>query len=283
VLGRHLLTSESCMSDDQAMNMPGQIGWPRLGRDTAQTAASDTAPASRRGSTVSSVNQRSKAALKQLSLRIDDGTHSKISQAAQKADKSINAWMEEVLSEAADDTLGSEGEGAIDSDAIRYLIEDAQYSKKLIEAIAPYLKDNSFAAIFQFSHPLRKLLMGWDRIKPLLQELPDLRLKSTQPPVSPPVPLPAPQPEFQPELQPELQPEAQLGLQSGVAKLTDAVLPCLSSADPVVAIQFSRALKKFLLGLAAVKPFMKEGNHSLLSIVMIIEALVHEIETGALG
>ena len=258
------------MIDDQ-MSLPGQpFGWVGRGQDNAPAgkppaklrSRDQTAPQERLiGSPVSNVNQRPKAALKQLSLRIDDGTHSKISQAAQKADKSINAWMEEVLSEAADDALGSGGDGTIYSAAIRYLIEDPTYSRRLIEAIAPHLQDNSFAAIFQFSHPLRKLLVGWDRIKPLLQEkvLQENWSRS---------------PEFLESLEPN----------PGVVKLTDAVLPYVSTADPALAMQFHSALKKFLLGIAAVKPFMREEkSQNLLSVVRTIEELVNELDPNPSG
>ena len=252
------------MSDDQTMSLGHPLGWSSPRQDVTQVGKS---PAKRRdqprkqtrdqaapreqltGTPVSSVNQRSKVALKQLSLRIDDGTHSKISQAAQQADKSINAWMEEVLSAAADETLGLGGEGAIHSAAIRYLIEDPVYSRKLIEAIAHCLQDQGFAAIFQFSHPLRKLLVGWDQLKPLLREQPPLGILPSTP--------------------------------SGVVKLTDAILPYLPTADPIAVMQFNGALRQFLLGIAVVKPFMKEDRHeSLLEVVAIIESLIQEIETG---
>ncbi|MBW4465392.1 MAG: toxin-antitoxin system HicB family antitoxin [Pegethrix bostrychoides GSE-TBD4-15B] len=259
------------MTDDQ-MSFSGQpVGWPGLGQNTGRTGQ----PAKRRREPttprepiqepkVYGINQRSKVALKQLSLRIDEGTHAKISQAAQKADKSINAWMEEVLSMAADDTLGSEGEGVIDSAAIRHLIEDPGYARRLIELIEPNLQDSSFAAIFQFSHPLRKLLVGWDRIKPLL---PPSGLLADLPTAS------------------GLDPDSDSAPDSAIVKLTDAILPCLpaiNAVDAVAVIQFNTALKKFLLGLAAVMPFMKaDRNHSLLAVVKVVEQLVHEIETGA--
>lgn len=264
------------MTDDQ-MSFPGQsIGWSGLG----QTGRAGQPVKRRREPTaprepiqepkVYGINQRSKVALKQLSLRIDEGTHAKISQAAQKADKSINAWMEEVLSMAADDTLGSEGEGVIDSAAIRHLIEDPGYAKRLIELLEPHLKDNSFAAIFQFSHPLRKLLVGWDRIKPMLPPSGWLADSPTASDL---------------DSDPDLDPDSASESNSAIAKLTDAILPCLpaiNAVDAVAVIQFNTALKKFLLGLAAVMPFVKvDGNHSLLAIVKTVEQLVNEIETGA--
>ncbi len=265
------------MADDPTMR-PGQpYGLFGFGQDAAQAGRSParlrrTQAASRESSQsqvgefkasepkasepkVSSVNQRPKATLKQLSLRIDDGTHSKIAQAAQQANQSINAWMEEVLSEAADDTLGLGGDSTINSAAIRSLIEEPDYSKQLIEKIAPHLRDNSFATIFQFSHPLRKLLVGWDRLQPLL----------------PPAPDPDPAAKSSPQASPY----------SSVVKLTDAVMLCLPTADPAAVLQFNAALKKFLLGIAAVEPFMKEDkNQSLLAVIAKIDMLIQTIEVG---
>lgn len=202
-------------------------------------------------------SQRPKA-VKQLSLRIDDSTHQRISLAAQKAGKSINAWIEEVVSEAADDALGGV-DGEINSEAIRLLIEDDDYAVRLIEGVAPYLKDSSPPTIFKFSIALKKLLLGWDRMQPLMGierwvSSPDLLQESTE----------------------EANPVSQL-----VAALLSFRLE--ESADSV--LRFSTVLKKFLLGMIAVSPFVKTGTEreqaeSILNIVMVIEELLREIEAN---
>lgn len=201
--------------------------------------------------------QRPKA-VKQLSLRIDDSTHQRISLAAQKAGKSINAWIEEVVSEAADDLLGGV-DGEINSESIRLLIEDDEYAVRLIEGIAPYLRDSSPPTIFKFSSALKKLLVGWDGMLPLLgAEEFDFSSKLTQ-------------------LIDEL---------DSVSNLVLALFSFSLKEDTESILHLSAALKKFLLGITAVSPFIKKGieekrTENILNVVVVIEALLREIENDA--
>lgn len=207
----------------------------------------------------SDIHPRSKA-VKQLSLRIDDSTHQKISLAAQQVDKSINAWMEEVLSNAADDVLGRGSDGAIDaiqSSAIRQLIEQPEYSVRLIEGITPYLQDSSPPAIFQFSHVLRKLLIGWDRVKPLLD------LEKAQ------------------FLEKGILFDPGIG---SLPKLVAATLPFLQAENFASVVQFGAVIKKFLLDITAVEPFLREDKvENIIKVVMAIEELLQEIEGNPSG
>lgn len=261
------------MADDQAMQLPRSlIGWPQQAQDASPPVHQSPKSRRRRKNRPASdglnepgdihAHLRPKVVVKQLSLRIDDKTHSKISLAAQKADKSINAWMEEVLSEAAEDVLAYGGDDVISSSAIRRLLEEPHYASRLIESIAPHLQDNSFSTVFQFSPALRKLLVGWDRLKPLLEQG---SIEQTGLPL-------------------ELVQRLAEGPQ-GIANLIAAVLPFLPDGGPdsnsVLALQLSRALKKLFLGIAAIKPFIKGGNSHILYVVITIEGLLSEIEGGS--
>jgi uncharacterized protein (DUF1778 family) len=267
------------MADDQAMQLPRPlIGWPQQAQDASPPVhqSPDTSRRRRKANRASDglgepgdihAHLRPKVVVKQLSLRIDDKTHSKISLAAQKADKSINAWMEEVLSEAAEDVLAYGGDDAISSSAIRKLLEEPQYASRLIESIAPHLQDNSFSTVFQFSPALRKLLVGWDGLKPLLR----------QGSIGQGAGLPL-------ELVQGLVQGLAEGPQ-GIANLIAAVLPFLPDGSPdsnsTLALQLSRVLKKLFLGIAAIKPFIKGGNSHILYVVITIEGLLSEIEGGS--
>jgi hypothetical protein len=189
-----------------------------------------------------------------LPFRSDPATHRKIAIAAERENKSINAWMEEVLSEAADDVLGQE-KAEINSVAIQQLIEDSDYAVKLIEDIAAYLKEWSPPFVLRFNAALKQLLIGLDAVSPFLRnEETGLSPDSVRHLLEKP--------------------------NTAVAKLTFALLPSAQGEDRLFFRQFSTALKKFLLGLAAVKPFLKEDQtDSALQIIATIGALLEEIES----
>jgi uncharacterized protein (DUF1778 family) len=245
------------MANDHAV--PGPLMWSQQGQNASPPV--QKTPASRRQKPTSDLSeagathtdQRSKVVVKQLSLRVNDQTHSRITLAAQKADKSINAWMEEVLSEAAEDVLALGGDDAIHSSAIRKLLDDPDYASRLIENIAKYLRDTSVTTIFQLGPALRKLLVGWDRIKPFLKEDAVLPLDLVQ----------------------------DLAEPQGMAKLINAISPFLQDGSPVSMLQLNRALKKLFLGIAAIKPFVKGENSHILYVVITIERLLSEIEQGS--
>jgi predicted HicB family RNase H-like nuclease len=203
-------------------------------------------------SSTQGASQRLKA-VKQLSFRIDDNTHQRISLAAQRAGKnSINSWLEEVVSAAADDILES-SKDAVVSGAIQTLLEEPGYATRLIEGVMPYLRDSNPPTVFQFSHALKKLLIGWDMIKPFVEEAsltPSLELVQAL---------------FQPSQR--------------VTKLAAAVVPFLQETDTVTVLRYNTALKKLLLGFAAVAPFVKEKKtDNLLRIAGVVEDLLDEIQ-----
>jgi len=202
-------------------------------------------------SSTQSASQRSKA-VKQLSFRIDENTHHRISLASQRADKSINAWMEEVLSAAADDILERVNDASIDSVVIQKLLEHPDYATRLIEGVTPYLRDSDPPTIFQFSNALKRLMVGWDMMLPLLEEAgtdqtPALIQSLSKSPRS-------------------------------ITELFAAVSPFLKEADSVTVRRFNAAFKKLLLGFSAVLPFVKERkNDNMLQIAVVIENLLGEI------
>lgn len=201
---------------------------------------------------------RSKA-VKQLSLRVEDSTHQKITLAAQKSGKSINAWIEEVVEGAADDVLERSNEGEITSGTIRLMIEDPDYSVRLIEGITPYLRDSSPPTIFQFSTALKKLLFGWDMLMPLLKREG--------------LPLTA-------------DPFADRSRSSRPVSSLVADALAFQAEDSTAVVQFTTVLKKLLLGMVAISPLIKEGKtgektENLLKVVVVIEELLDEIEKNA--
>lgn len=199
--------------------------------------------------------------VKQLSLRIEDSTHHKITLAAQKAGKSINAWMEEILAMAADDVLECWQQDEISAQAIRSMLDNPNYSILLIEGITPYLIDSHPSTIFQFSNALKKLLSALDKLK-LLQ--PESQVNGLSPLVQ--------------EL---VQPRS-----GTVSELAAITLPYLADETTTTTIHFTTALKKFLLGILAILPFVKgektsEKTANLLRIIAFIEEILSEIESKA--
>jgi len=193
-------------------------------------------------------------AVKQLTFRIDETTHERIHLAARKADKSINAWMEEILSEAADDTLGhSRQTVSFHSPVIRRLVEEEELAGQLAQEIESYLQVWDLRSVFQFKTALQKLLVGIDEVRLFLQnrgddssiEAKDFVSKDT----------------------------------TQVALLTSSILEFLPSEDPLTILIFSRAIKKLSQGLAAVKPFLIEDkNRNTKNIVITIEKLINSLE-----
>jgi HicB family len=249
------------MTHDHAISLPGQpMQWAQ--QEQAPTAKSkDPAKPSRLQKQKSlkepvvKEDVPSSKQVKQLSFRINESTHSKISLAAQRAGSSVNAWMETVLSEAADDVLDRPmDDSAISSPVIRHLIEDPNCSKELIIRVAPSLEDNSFTSVFQFSHALKKLLIGWDRMQPFLfQE--------------------------QTKLLPELVQCLSKEKHGSVVQIAAGLLPVLQADTSTSIIQFSHSLKKFLLGVSAVKTFLKEEQtQHACQVVIEIEKLLREVK-----
>jgi predicted HicB family RNase H-like nuclease len=106
-----------------------------------------------------------------LPFRTTPETHRAIYQAANKADKSINAWMEEILSEAAKQRLSRKAPSKDEapSPSVQHLIEDRKAFASLIVQVEPFLKSKEPYVIFQVINALEKLLTGIDAIKPFLK------------------------------------------------------------------------------------------------------------------
>lgn len=192
--------------------------------------------------------------VKQLSFRIDDRTHERIHLAARKAGKSINAWMEENLSEAADDALGRTREATtFRSRTIQQIVEDAEISGKLAQDIESYLQVWDLRSVFRFKTALGQLLVGMDEIRFFQQNREDNAPPGAIHSVSKDT--------------------------SRITLLTESLLFFLPPEDGVNPLPFSLALKKLVQGAVAIKPFLKEDkNENILNIVAIIENLLNNLE-----
>lgn len=113
----------------------------------------------------SSNTQNFQRPVKQLSLRVDDDIHNQIARAAQKTNKSINAWMVEILSEAAEDALGSSHKlETTYSEVIQYLVGDERIMTELTEQMDIGLQSWNLRSALQFYIALNKLLAGLDAV-----------------------------------------------------------------------------------------------------------------------
>ena len=115
-----------------------------------------------------------------LPFRTSAEIHQRIAEATKKQDcKSINAWMEKVLSEAASDVLGldsNEGASEVTSPAIRWLLNDtdeaaAEWVGELISVILVHLEKSDPLTIIRFNTALKKFLIGLDALRSQLGPL----------------------------------------------------------------------------------------------------------------
>lgn len=185
-----------------------------------------------------------------LPFRTDPETHRKIALAAHQAGKSINAWMEEMVSQAANDSLGYiSSDTKFASGKIRDLIEDPNAAVNLIETLADSLSDDNPYALLHFSAALKKLLIGLDALVPFFQR------------------------EGEPIVWAKISPVAEDV--EAVYRIVATTVPLLQGNDPNHTLQLGQALKKFMLGLDAVKPFLKgEATATSLKIVKEITDLL---------
>lgn len=185
-----------------------------------------------------------------LHVRIDPDVHRRIYRVASQENKKLTAWVEEILSNAANDALGYESDRVdITSPAIRNLIEDPDHAVALIETIIPVLKEDNAFFILRFNAALKKLLIGLDAILPFFQ--------------NGKVEIPA---HFVKHLTKASEPSIQL---------VAAIAPFLKQGENYSLQQFIVALKKLLLGLDAVHPFLKDDpTTSALEIVIKIGDLL---------
>jgi len=195
--------------------------------------------------------------VKQLSFRIDDSTHERINLAARKAGKSINAWMEENLSEAADDVLGRTRKTiTFRSKTIQRLVDDEELSGKLAQDIESYLQVWDLRSVFQFKTALGQLLVGIDEVRFFQQNREDNAPPGAIHPVSKDT--------------------------GRITLLTESLLDFLPSEERVIPLLFSLALKRLVQGIAAIKPFLKEDkDENILNIVAIVENLVNTLESDS--
>jgi uncharacterized protein (DUF1778 family) len=166
-----------------------------------------------------------------LHFRIDAKTHRRIDLAATQSNKKFTAWVKEALTQAADEALGYESVD-IASPAIRALIEDPDYAIALIETIIPVLKEDNAFFILKFNAGLKKLLIGLDGILPFF---PDDKID-----------IPASSIKHLTEAR------------EPTVQFVAAIAPFLNQGESYSLQQFVTALKKLLIGLDAVKPFLKD-------------------------
>jgi DNA-directed RNA polymerase specialized sigma24 family protein len=170
-----------------------------------------------------------------LPFRTDPETHGKIALAAQQAGKSINAWMEEVLSREANDRLGySSSEEKITSGNIRDLFENPEALVSLIDVLAKFLKDDDPYTLLRFGSALKKMLIGLDAILPFLQRDGESIVWTDLVSGS--------------------------GREESVYRLATIMAPLLQGNNPSHTLQLWKALKKFMVGLDSVKPFLIEDE-----------------------
>lgn len=195
---------------------------------------------------------RVKPILKQLSFRVNETTHEKIERAAKKANKSINAWMEEILSEAADDALGlAQKPERFHSESIQRLMDDEDLAAELAEQLEDYLQEWNMRTVFKFNAALQRLLIGLDEVN-LFQKPID---ESSETGVS-----------------------AAIDQSEALANLAISLLPFLpKDENPASVIRLGGALKKFIRGLVTIKSFLKDDqDENTCKVVAKIEAYLHD-------
>jgi uncharacterized protein (DUF1778 family) len=188
-----------------------------------------------------------------LHVRIDREVHRRVNLASTQAGKNLTNWVEEALRNAADDALGDKSDRVdIASPAIRQLIEDPEHGIPLIEAIIPNLKEDNTFFVLRFNAALKKLLIGLDAILPFFQdgkvEIPASSIKYLTKASEP------------------------------VVQIVAAIAPFLKQEEPSSVQPFIAALKRLLVGLDAVQPFLKDDSTaSALEIVVKIGGLLPKI------
>ncbi len=195
---------------------------------------------------------RLKSPLKQLSFRVNEATHEKIERAAKKANKSINAWMEEILSEAADDALGlAQKPERFHSESIQRLMDDEDLAAELAEQLEEYLQEWNMRTVFKFNAALQRLLIGLDEIN-LFQEFANES--------------------------PETGSSPAVNQSEALANLATSIMPFLpKDENPASAIRLGSALKKFIRGLVTIKSFLKDDqDENARNVVAKIEAYLHD-------
>jgi predicted HicB family RNase H-like nuclease len=104
-----------------------------------------------------------------LPFRTTPDIHRTIHQAAALEDKSINAWMEETLGEAAKRALKRQANATPLSDSVQQLLGDRGTIAALVMQVSPYLASKAPRAMARVLDALEKLLIGLSEIKPFLK------------------------------------------------------------------------------------------------------------------
>ena len=104
-----------------------------------------------------------------LPFRTTPDIHRAIHQAAALEDKSINAWMEEMLGEAAKRALKRQADATPLSDSVQRLLDDRGTIAALVMQVSPYLASKAPRAMARVLDALEKLLIGLSEIKPFLK------------------------------------------------------------------------------------------------------------------
>ncbi|MBD3884769.1 type II toxin-antitoxin system HicB family antitoxin [Phormidium tenue FACHB-886] len=104
-----------------------------------------------------------------LPFRTTPDVHRAIHQAAALEEKSINAWMEEVLGEAAKRSLKRQAEATPLSNSVQRLLDDRGTIAALVMQVSPYLASKAPRAMARVVDALEKLLIGLSEVKPFLK------------------------------------------------------------------------------------------------------------------
>lgn len=107
-----------------------------------------------------------------IAFRTTPETHRAIYLAATQAEMSINAWMDEVLNQAARRTLNHESDVLANSNSslIQRIHKQKNAIAELMANATPFLRDQSPYGGMQFVGALEKLLLGLEAVKPYLNE-----------------------------------------------------------------------------------------------------------------
>jgi predicted HicB family RNase H-like nuclease len=99
-------------------------------------------------------------------FRTTPEVHRAIYLAASQKGKSINAWTEEVLSEAAKEELNPK---VTIPHSLRPLVEESTKFAELIQMIDPFLESKEVGSTIQLINELEKLWLNVDNIRPFLK------------------------------------------------------------------------------------------------------------------
>lgn len=104
-----------------------------------------------------------------LPFRTTPEIHRSIYLAAAQVGKSINAWMEEMLSKSAERLLKGEesGKGPMPSPRVQLLSQE-EAIPEIVAAVQPFLKNKEPYATLQFIDAVEDLLNGVDAIEPFI-------------------------------------------------------------------------------------------------------------------